>query len=153
MASSGRPIAYTSEFAELILSELADGKSLRSICADHPSLPGRSTIRRWIAENKDGFRDKYAHAKEEMLQAWAEDIVHIADESRHDTVETETGEHADTEWINRSRLRVDTRKWLLSKLLPKQYGDRQQLEHSGPDGGPVVLQWKSRSTTPPATKA
>ena len=138
----GRPTSYTSEFAERILSELADGKSLRTICAQHDALPHPSTIRRWIAQDIDGFRDKYAHAKEEMLQAWAEDIVHIADESNHDTIETESGEHPNNEWISRSKLRVDTRKWLLSKLLPKTYGDRVSQEISGPDGAPVKLQWE-----------
>lgn len=59
-----------------------------------------------------------------MLECWAEDIVHIADETKHDTVMTDTGEHADNEWINRSKLRVDTRKWLLSKLMPKKYGEK-----------------------------
>lgn len=73
-----------------------------------------------------------------MLHAWAEDIVHIADESRHDTVETETGEHADNEWIARSRLRVDTRKWLLSKLLPKQYGEKLALGQAE-DLGPLTI--------------
>jgi hypothetical protein len=73
-----------------------------------------------------------------MLQAWAEDIVHISDESKHDTIETEDGEHPNHEWINRSRLRVDTRKWLLSKLLPKQYGDKVQHANAAGDGDMVV---------------
>ena len=127
----GRPSSYTSEFAELILSELAEGKSLRRICADHDALPSQKTVREWIAKDIDGFRDKYASAKEEMLEAWADEIVEISDESNRDTVLTESGEHPDNEWISRSKLRVDTRKWLLSKLMPKKYGDKIETQHSG----------------------
>jgi hypothetical protein len=148
----GRAPKYTSEFAELVLAEMAEGKSLRQICADHSELPKPAAIRRWVTDNVDGFRDKYAIAKEEMLETWAEDILHIADESNRDTVLTESGEHPNSEWINRSRLRVDTRKWLLSKLLPKKYGDKLALGGAD-DLGPVQLSWKSRSTTPPETKS
>jgi hypothetical protein len=148
---AGRPSSYTSEFAELILSELAEGKSLKRICLEHEGLPSPKTVREWVAKNIDGFRDKYAIAKEEMLEAWADDLVEIADESKHDTVQTETGDHPDNEWINRSRLRVDTRKWVMSKLLPKRYGDKIAVG-GAEDLGPVQLSWKLRSTTPPETK-
>ena len=66
-----------------------------------------------------------------MLEAWADEIVEISDESNRDTVLTESGEHPDNEWISRSKLRVDTRKWLLSKLMPKKYGDKIETQHSG----------------------
>lgn len=138
---AGRPATYTSELAELVLNELAEGKSLRAICADHDCLPSPKVIREWVSKDVDGFRDKYAQAKEEMLESWAEDIVHIADESNHDTVVSETGEHPDNEWINRSRLRVDTRKWLLSKLLPKRYGEKSVHEIGGIGGGPIQYGW------------
>ena len=42
------------------------------------------------------------------------------------------GEH-----IQRSRVRIDTRKWLLSKMLPKVYGDKAEVAVTGADRGPV----------------
>ena len=70
------------------------------------------------------------------MEAMSDEILAIADDSTNDamTITRRDGsesEVADNEWINRSRLRVDTRKWLMSKLAPKKYGDKQQVEHSG----------------------
>jgi hypothetical protein len=127
----GRPGSYTSELADTVLDGIAEGKSLRRVCAEHDTLPSPKTVRLWIQQDIDGFRDKYARAKDEMLESWADDIIEISDESKHDTISTETGDHPDNEWISRSKLRVDTRKWLLSKLAPKKYGDKIQTEHSG----------------------
>ena len=64
----------------------------------------------------------------------AEEILEISDDSSQDTYLTEQGAKADNEWINRSRLRVDTRKWLLSKCLHKVYGDRSQLAVTDAEG-------------------
>lgn len=138
----GRPSAYTSEFAETILAGLEAGDSLHIICGRHPDLPHPATIRRWIASNHEGFRDKYARVKETMAEVYAEEIVSIADDSSEDELTTEDGRaYANNEFINRSRLRVDTRKWLMSKLLPKKYGERTQHEVSGADGGPLTIAW------------
>lgn len=134
----GRPKSYKSEIAEHILAKLAAGKSLRRVCAEVQDGPDPSTVRRWVVDNLDGFRDKYTRAKEEMLEAWADEIVEIADESNRDTVVSEDGEHANSEWINRSRLRVDTRKWLLSKLLPKKFGDKLAIG-GDPDATPLQV--------------
>ena len=60
------------------------------------------------------------------LQAehWAEEIIEIADDSKNDFVEKEGHTALNSENINRSRLRVDTRKWLMARLAPKKYGDK-----------------------------
>jgi hypothetical protein len=62
----------------------------------------------------------------------------ISDDGRNDYTETEDGEVPNHEHIQRSRLRVDSRKWLASKLVPKKYGDKVSAEVSGPDGGPIL---------------
>jgi hypothetical protein len=46
----------------------------------------------------------------------------------------------DSTAVARNRLRVDARKWVAAKLLPKKYGDKVQQEVSGPDGGPIEVQ-------------
>jgi hypothetical protein len=130
---------YSHQLAAEICRLMADeGLSLRQICA-RESMPARSSVHKWLNENKD-FADQYARARETMLEAMADEILDIADDQSGDTVkDPETGyERADTEWINRSRLRVDSRKWLLSKLLPKKYGDK--LELSGNKDAPVTVE-------------
>jgi len=87
------------------------------------------------------FLPKYAGAREAQAELMSAEIIEIADETCSDTRIVKKGdleiEVADNEWINRSRLRVDTRKWLMSKLAPKKYGDKIQQEVSGKDGGPI----------------
>jgi hypothetical protein len=90
---------------------------------------------KWARE-KPEFSQQYAKAREALLDHWAEEITEIADDGSNDWIKREAEEgrveiKVDAEHINRSRLRVDTRKWLLSKLAPKKYGDKTQVEHSG----------------------
>ena len=141
----GRPSSYSQVAADLILNELSEGSSLREICEAHPELPSAASIRRWIATNQNGFCDNYARVKQEMAEKFAEEILEIADDGRNDWMTIQRGgeevEVENKEVLNRSRLRVETRKWLLSKLIPKKYGDRTALEHSGADGGPLTVSW------------
>lgn len=136
----GRPSVYSEEIGETILARLADGESLRSICND-PDMPARSTVATWIVSGLNGFTDQYARAR--MVQAirWAEEITEIADQSDQDWIWDEEKQRniPNHDHIARARLRVDTRKWLLSKVLPKVYGDKVGLEITGKDGGPVQL--------------
>lgn len=95
---------------------------------------------KWAREIPE-FTQQYAKAREALLEHWAEEIVEIADDGSNDWVqshdEDNPGYRVNGEHINRSRLRVDTRKWLLSKLAAKKYGDRVAAELSGPNGGPI----------------
>jgi len=98
-------------------------------------MPARSTVYRWLSRNPD-FADQYALARECLVAAWADEIIDIADDGTTDYVE-KVGRNGteymavDQEHIQRSRLRVDTRRWLLSKLNPGQYGDHMEVEHTG----------------------
>lgn len=92
-------------------------------------------VMRWLREH-GSFRDQYAIAREDMLEYWSDEIIEIADDGSNDYIEStgkdgSTEEVLNSEHITRSRLRVDTRKWLMSKLAPKKYGDRTAVEHSG----------------------
>lgn len=124
----GRPSLYSEEIAELICSLIAEGKSLVSVCR-LPDMPRYSTVMRWCDEKPD-FRDKYTRAREAQADYLAEEIITIADDSSEDEifVESEDGTTAkrveNREFINRSKIRVDARKWYASKLAPKKYGDR-----------------------------
>lgn len=145
MAEAGRPSLYSQELADRICNDLADGMSLRAVCRQE-GMPAIGTVLRWVGEeDKAAFRDQYARARTVLQEHWAEEILEISDDSTRDTIEKtdEDGkvyaEVPNTEWITRSRLRVDSRKWLLSKLAPKKYGEKVTAELTGADGGPVQV--------------
>ena len=118
---------YTPEIAEVILERLADGESLRGICRDE-GMPSEGAVRWWAIVDHDGFAARYAHAREIGAAKLAEDLLEIADDGRNDTYITEDGEErTNHEVVMRSKLRLDTRKWLLSKFLPKTFGDRVEI--------------------------
>lgn len=103
-------------------------------------MPGASTVFRWLRTYSE-FREQYEKAKEESADALAEEILDIADNGTNDFMEKENNDGSTwweyrTEAVQRSRLRVDTRKWIASKLKPKKYGDRTNLDHTS-DGKPI----------------
>jgi hypothetical protein len=118
--------------ADAICERLVDGDSLRAICRD-PEMPAISTVCRWLAQNEE-FQKQYACAREAQADTLADEILDIADDSTGDTIDTENGEKPNNEWISRSRLRVDARKWLAGKMAPKKYGEKLIAEHTGKDG-------------------
>lgn len=132
---------YNEEIAEKICEIIAtSNKGLSNICKDD-SMPSRSTVHKWLAANKE-FANKYARAKEDQADFLAEEIITIADHSDKDTViiHDKNGNPTraeDKEWTNRSRLRVDSRKWIASKLKPKKYGDK--VEVSGNPDAPLQI--------------
>jgi hypothetical protein len=76
------------------------------------------------------LRELYARAKEEQLQILADEIQQIADEPQPGEVVTLKGEEREvkiSDMLDHRKLRIDSRKWLLSKLAPKKYGDRTVL--------------------------
>jgi hypothetical protein len=113
-----------------ILAHLMLGRSLRSWCAlttAEAPKPSISTVLSWVLPENDpqGERAKqYARAREVGLEIRAEEIIDIADR-----VDAKQGEMDDAVQVHRDKLRTDNRKWELSKLLPKKYGDRLALEH------------------------
>jgi hypothetical protein len=112
---NGRPLEYTKQVGNLICELVATHPlGLPSICRMYEGLPSAKTIQRWRHKVAD-FRLNYAHAKVEQADLLAEECLQIADDSTPENVAVD-------------RLRVDSRKWLASKLLPKQYGDKLLLE-------------------------
>lgn len=140
--SVGRPSIYTDEIATEICTRLAEGESLRAICRlDH--MPHEATVRGWALDERKhpGFYTQFARARQIRAFGWADEMLEIADDATADYA-VQVGDGGpklvvDHEHIQRARLKVDTRKWLVSKMLPKVYGDRLQAELSGPDGGPI----------------
>lgn len=99
-------------------------------------MPLRQTVMEWIA-GSEVFADKYARAKQQQAEYLAEELLEIADDGTNDYVTRQNADGSEYEVLNgehvqRSRLRIDTRKWLMSKLLPKKYGER--ITHDGSIG-------------------
>jgi len=137
----GRPSDYSLEVAHAICARMAAGETLLQICRD-PAMPARSTAYLWTVVHPE-FSDMYARARKALYEHWADELVDIAEDGRNDWIERERKDGSiemtvDREHIQRSALRVDTRKWMLAKLQPKQYGDK--VAHTGPDGeGPIAV--------------
>lgn len=123
-ARRGAPSVYSEDLADLICNEIALGKSLVTICNETPV--DYTSVCEWLQdERKTTFAKKYAQARESQAEYLADEIVRISDESgletRYDPVLGRIV--VDGEAIQRAKLRVDTRKWVASKLKPKKYGD------------------------------
>jgi hypothetical protein len=132
---------FTQAVAEEVCDRLAKGESLRQICKDS-HLPDEKTIRYWAAKADHPFSAQYSVAREVGYLSMADELLEIADDGSNDWMVRE-GKDGEPSWIlngeniQRSRLRVDTRKWVVSKMLPRIFGDKVINEHSGPDGGPI----------------
>jgi len=131
----GRPSSFTPEIAQEICQKIGDGLSLRDICSE-AGMPSRQAVNRWLHENEN-FRYQYAHARELQIQHYADEILQIANDGRNDWMireDAKTGHQStvpNTDHIQRSKLRVDTYKWLLGKLAPKVFGDKVEVEQTG----------------------
>lgn len=127
---------FDQTIADAIVADIAETTiGLAKLCKKHHI--STITLYAWLNDNKD-FAKQYARGKEIQNDLIAEEIKDIADDTSNDTIETEKGEIPNNEWINRSRLRVDSRKWLLSKLQPKKYGDKLDVNHGGQADNPII---------------
>jgi hypothetical protein len=125
--TKGRPTKLTDELADRLCEEIAIGRSVNKICKESWS-PDQTTFYRWVYRNEE-FRQKYTRARTLAQELAADTIWDLAESA---TVET----------VNVDRLKVDTAKWIASKLLPKKYGDKSQIDHTNSDGSlrPTVIE-------------
>ena len=116
---------------DAILSEIRAGAATRNVIVQH-GVSGREFYAGLDADNT--MAERYARARADSMDAIADDAMRIADDGELEA--------------DHKRIMVDARKWFLSKLAPKKYGDRLDTTHSGPDGGPVELaiRWASEKS-------
>lgn len=130
--SRGRPSKYDPDKADEILELLSEGQTLREICR-RDGMPPATTVRTWARDNREGFSERYALAREVGCFEMVDEIIEIADDGQNDWMarngqgDEAAGWQVNHEHIQRSRLRIDTRKWLASKVLPKVFGDKVEL--------------------------
>ena len=131
IAGPGRSTIYTDEIGREICRRISEGESLRAICRDR-NMPHEATARGWALIPEHPFFTQYAQAREIAYHSMADEVLEIADDGSNDWMERNDkdnpGYEANGEHMQRSRLRVDSRKWVLSKMLPKLYGDRQGVD-------------------------
>ena len=137
-ARIGRPSKYSDEWARQFCDLISQGKSIVDICKQ-VGQPSRDSVYAWMRERED-FSDMYARAREERADLLFERIAAIAEDATGDYVKKEDGTLVvDHENIQRSRLRVDTMKWMASKLAPRKYGDRVEHDVKSNVSMPAIL--------------
>lgn len=126
---------YDSKIARKVCERIMMGATLDTIAKD-PRMPSKRTIVRWLA-NPDAadFREMYYYARRVQAELLVDEVIEIADSNTHDweKVYNKDGELIDlkpnNEAIQRSRVRIDTRKWIASKMIPRMYGDNKHIDH------------------------
>lgn len=154
------PTIFTQDIAEKICEEIAtSSKSLRTICAQE-GMPSVRSVLGWLSEGdktdaKPEFKQflhQYMRAREQQADFLAEEIIEIADDGSNDLMTITKGDASyeveNKEVTNRSRLRVDARKWIASKFKPKKYGDKVDLNHGGEIGLKQITGMEILSTPP-----
>lgn len=121
------------QFNEILTTTETTTLSVKSICEQMGI--SRQCFYNYLRLNGEKARDKYARSKYMQAELIADEIVDIADDGSNDLMTVVKGdfeyETERKEVINRSRLRIDSRKWLLSKLIPKKYGDKLDITSDG----------------------
>lgn len=137
----GRPSDFHPETAALICERLVEGQSLRTICLAE-DMPSVASVFRWLGA-QETFREQYAHAREAQADTLADEMLDIADDGSNDWMARPEnkggGWEENGEAIGRSRLRLDTRKWIAAKLKPKKYGEKIETTHRGDAAAPIVI--------------
>jgi hypothetical protein len=112
-----------------IISEIEDGASLRTALKNNNNFSSH-TFNDWVNEDEEKGK-QYARAKEQRTDLIFEEILNIADSQEGDVIHKDGIDIVNHDVINRARLRIDARKWMLGKMDKNKYGDKIQTEHSG----------------------
>jgi len=128
-AKKGRPTKYTDALAKEICDKIASSsKGTKKLCAEHSHWPYQDTLFTWLKTYSE-FSEQYAQAKISQIELLVDEILEISDDTSQDQYVNEQGALIpNPPAINRARLKVDTRKWLACKLVPKVYGNKIDIE-------------------------
>jgi hypothetical protein len=146
------------EVTAYVCAELQKGRSLENICSTDDNMPSVATFLAWVQGDPSGIGKDYAHAREIGYLLLADEIVALSDKTHEWVTVQELSPDGDpvfeadgkpklkkmllplnSDVIAHKRVQIDTRKWVLSKMLPKVYGDKITQEHTGADGGPIAM--------------
>lgn len=125
---------------EIIIERVSNGDSLKMVIESDERVPKRMTVYSWLNPESDyfdnEFSENYARAREERADTIFDEMIEIADDGRNDYQEKLISEGESVpvfnpENVQRSRVRIDTRKWILSRMNPKKYGDKTDITTGG----------------------
>ena len=141
--SKGKRGQVSIDLVNKVCDEIAQGVTLTEICR-RPGMPDIQAVNRAI-NRSSVLRDRLARARATAAEVMADEIAEIADDGSNDYLERTYRDgrvevKLNDEHVRRSQLRIQTRQWLLSKLLPDRYGDRVQTQLTGAGGGPVQVE-------------
>ena len=123
-------VRFSKKCFEAMLERIEKGESILAICRDS-AMPHASTFYRWL-QREPGLVERYRLSREIQADLIFAEILDIADDRESDwlaAADPAKPARANTDHIQRAKLRIDTRKWLVAKLAPKKYGDKLALEH------------------------
>tara|TARA_R110000824_G_scaffold55742_3_gene153347 strand:- start:331 stop:750 length:420 start_codon:yes stop_codon:yes gene_type:complete len=127
--AAGQPTKYSLELGDLICEQIATtNKGMATICKMFEI--GYITHINWLRTHEE-YLNNYVRAKKEQAQLLAEEIIEISDDRSNDLLDGEYGKVGNSTAVQRDKLRSDNRKWIASKLLPKKYGDKIEVENTG----------------------
>lgn len=122
--------AYSDVVAEYILREIANGRTLKDVCSE-PGIPPIPTVLAWVTTDKCSFGRMYRMACQQRALLFAEDIIEIADDDSNDLLTNSWGFSVpNTAAIQRSKIRISTRTFLMGKWLPEAFGDKSEVTHT-----------------------
>lgn len=124
------PESVKDQICELLMQ----GNSLRSICESNEGFPSESMVRKWAMDPNNPFSTQYARAREIQAERFADELIEIADGKDALKCVQVVGHGADEQIVMdaaSTRLRLDARKWVISKVLPKKYGDKLDITSDG----------------------
>jgi hypothetical protein len=130
------PYKWSAEIEDEIFDRIAGGEAIRNICKDD-WLPSWPTVNKRLAAD-DAFAARYARAREDQAATLFDQCLTIADSQEDDIAIVDGKETVNHDVIARAKLRIDTRKWMASKLAPKVYGDK--LTHASDPENPMPAQ-------------
>lgn len=138
---AGRPSSYTPEVANEVCERLAAGESLRSICNDS-HIPHISTVLLWVVDGKhETFSEQYARAREAQGHYWGDSMGRLHDEVRRGELDAQ-----------QAKVIQDGLKWMAERMARKQYGQKQEVEHTGrvtvSDDAMDPAEWAKQYTQP-----
>ncbi len=110
-----------------VINLIKEGNSLSKVFRDHEWPITRTTFTGWIDDDKDKI-DTYARACSIRADIMFEEILHISDKQGKDVIIVDGVEQTNHNVINRNKLQIDSRKWILAKMNPKKYGDNLNID-------------------------
>ena len=135
--AGGRPTKYRQSLARAICIRLMLGQSLNEICKRR-AYPSKVTVFVWLQKHPE-FVNQYRHAREVQQESHIDEIMEISDDGSNDWMERTGKDGESIGWqlngdhVQRSKLRVDTRKWVMERMAPKLYGSKQAVDHTSSD--------------------